>query len=177
MAIDGVFGSAGKPDQPPVKKMIKTSGFLESLGVPALRKNNMTQIWRNTITAEELIDDKGPARPLIEMAEAGHASKLSVTSLKMQGMDGTETPVHILFDGERKKGLIVTDEVSDDTRHKLSYAYVVVSYADTSARDAVQNFIAESCKVSSRKGDARAYEEYLTKAFSLRAAHENNLEP
>lgn len=181
--LTGVFNQAaavdsiGQPERPEPEQLIRSTDFVESLKIPALANVNMRSIWRKTLSAENLVPETEESTPVVEIAEGIHASKIGITTLMTRSANGKAIPVHIMLDGERKKSLIVTDEIDDKTKAALGSDYVVVTYDDPNAENQVAGFIRDTLRHPSRKDQTSALEKQVTCAFALRAGNQNDLKP
>lgn len=181
--LKGVFAQAAavdsiaQPERPNAGQLVRSTDFVESLKIPALAEVNMRSIWRKTLSSENLVGEDAESKPVVELAEGTHASKIGITTLMTQSADGRAIPVHIVLDGERKKSLIVTDEIDPATKAALGADYVVVTYDDPNAENQVSGFLRDTLRHSSRKDNIADLERQLTCAFALRAANQNNMEP
>ena len=137
----------------------------------------MRSIWRKTLSADNLLGDDAESKAVVQLAEGTHASKIGITTLMTQSENGKMIPVHIILDGERKKSLIVTDEIDSATKAVLGSNYVVVAYDDPTAENQVSSFIRETLHYPSRKDSVADLERQVTCAFSLRAGNQNNMQP
>lgn len=181
--LTGVFNQAaavdsiGQPERPEADQLIRSTDFVDSLKIPALANVNMRSIWRKTLSAENLVPETEENTPVVEIAEGTHASKIGITTLMTRSANDKAIPVHVMLDGERKKSLIVTDEIDDKTKAALGSDYVVVTYDNPTAENQVAAFIRDTLRHPSRKDQTAELEKQVTCAFALRTGNQNDMKP
>ena len=121
------------------------------------------------MSAESLLPESEDLKPVVQIAEGTHSSKIGITTIMTQSENGAAVPMHVMIDGERRKSLIVTEGADDKTRAALGNGYTVVNYDDPAAEGQVQAFISETLGHGSRKDKAADLEKQVTYAFMLRA--------
>jgi energy-coupling factor transporter ATP-binding protein EcfA2 len=175
-AIDGIESKKHKPMKPDASQLVRTSDFLDTLRIPTLASINMRGIWRKTLSNDNRVPASQEYAPLVEIAEGTHESKVGITTIMTQNADGEAIPTHVMVDGERKRSLIVTDSVDDETKAALGKNYTVVSYDDDNAEEQVATFIADTLKHPARREHAAELEGQLIGAFMFRSGVISNVE-
>ncbi len=175
-AIDGIVTEKHKPKKPTASQLVRSSDFLDTLKVPTLANINMRSIWRKTLSNDNVLPRNHAYAQLAQIAEGTHKSKIGITTVMTQGDTGEAVPMHVMIDGERKKSLIVADNVDADTKAALGKDYTVVAFDDADAEEQVTAFIRDTLRHASRRDQAAELEGQLAAAFLFRAGDTANVQ-
>jgi hypothetical protein len=168
--------SIGQTQELKPSQLVRTSDFFEALKVPKLANINMQAIWRRTLSNDNRIPQTEPYTQLTQIAEATHPTKIGITTLVTRDESGDVSAMHVMFDGERKRSLVVTEGVDQETRAALGKDYTIVSFADADAQDRISGFIRDTLGHPARRDQSAELEGQLTAAFLLRAGNTKDIE-